>query len=78
MSSKIVPQDEVEVKCFVGWCHEAVFRDGLCWDHFIEEVNAKWDAQDAERQAALEGIGLVCGPALDGGWWGDPLEEVYR
>ena len=65
-----LPQKEQEVKqCADEWCHEDVFRDGLCFKHFAEEQTDLWDAQDAERQTALEGVGYVFGdPILDGGW----------
>ena len=66
MSEEIVSQDEVEVKCELEWCHEPVFREGLCWEHFCEEKIAEWDAQDAERRVSEQGVGYIFGdPVLD-------------
>jgi len=84
MDKNIVSQKEVEVKlareCCV--CHEPIFREGFCWEHFLEDKIAEWDAQDAEREICLEGVGYVFGdawdPALDGAWHGYPAEEVCR
>jgi hypothetical protein len=85
MSEKIVSQDEVEVKCTIEWCEEPVFREGLCWEHFLKEKLDEWDAQDAEattREANRESLNYVfgdgCEPALDGGWHGYSVEEVCR
>lgn len=71
MNEPIVAQEGTDVKpgyifgdppsegCSYDGCIEPVFRDsGLCWDHFIEEEDVKWDAQDAERETCLAGIGL--------------------
>jgi len=63
----IVPQDEGKVKCADEWCDEDVYRDGLCFEHFVEAETQAWDDQDAERQVALEGLGYV---------WGDSVGEV--
>jgi len=71
-----------EDECAVEWCHESVFRSGLCWNHLIEEKTALWDAQQAERETCLAGVGYLFrdkwDPALDLAWWGDPIEEVYH
>lgn len=53
-----IPQTGEVVKCIVEGCEEEVYRDGLCWEHFIAEKVAEWDAQDAERRICLEGVGL--------------------
>lgn len=77
MSENIVSQNNEEVKCTLEGCHEDEFRRGLCFRHFVEEETAEWDDRDAVRRTCLEGVGYVFGdPALDGGWWGDPVEEV--
>lgn len=83
MSQRIVPQVAEEVKlCSYDGCDEEIYREGLCWEHFLEEKLQEWDAQDAERRAALEGVGYVFGdtwdPALDGAWHGFPVKEVCR
>lgn len=62
MCDQIVPQDELDVKCADEHCGEDVFRDGpLCLNHFVEVETAAWDDHDAERQAALKGMGYVFG-----------------
>jgi len=55
--------------------HEPIFREGHCWEHFLKEKMDEWDAQDAERQTCLEGVGYVFGDSLDTGWL---AEEVCR
>jgi len=67
LHDRIVSQTDEEVKCTLEWCHEDVFRDGLCFDCFKAEQDMAWDDQDAERRAALEGVGYV---------FGDPVGEV--
>lgn len=62
MVSQIVPQNESQVKrCADEHCDEDVFRDDLCLDHLIAVDTAAWDDEDAERQAALEGMGYIFG-----------------
>jgi len=66
MSSITQDQTEVKQECELEWCHEEVYRQGLCWEHFCEEKNEEWDNQDAERQASEEGRGYIFGdPVLD-------------
>jgi len=68
MLDEIVPQKEEEVKqeCDIEWCHEEVFRQGLCWEHFCQEKIEEWDNQAAERLASEVGIGYIFGdPVLD-------------
>jgi len=57
MSVTSISQEEQEIKCGVEWCAEDAWRDGLCWFHFCEEKVAEWDAQDAERETCLAGVG---------------------
>jgi len=63
MLGKIVPQIEEEVKrdaeeCSVEWCHEYVFRDGLCLDHFVAGETAAWDDHtDEVTQAHAVSVG---------------------
>ena len=72
-----IPQIATEVKCFNEGCHEPVFREGLCWPHFIEDKEMEWDNQDAEREASQQGVGYIFGDhPLDGAWWGDDAREV--
>jgi hypothetical protein len=78
MSKQIVPQDEAEVKCDYDGCQEEVFREGLCWQHFMEEKLAEWNDQDAERETCLRGVGYVFGDPVDRTWYGCPIEEVCR
>jgi len=62
-----IPRSEEEVKCSYDGCEEEPFRQGLCFQHFLQE------------QAYLEGT--TCEwpePVLDGGWWGDLVEEVCQ
>jgi hypothetical protein len=70
-----VTQEEQKVKCDYDDCHEPIFREGHCWEHFLKEKMDEWDAQDAERQTCLEGVGYVFGDSLDTGWL---AEEVCR
>lgn len=57
MSEDIVARNETEVKCNLDFCEEPIFREGLCWEYFLEEKLAEWDAQDAERRVCLAGVG---------------------
>jgi len=57
MNEPIVSQVTVEVKCKLDFCEEPVFREGLCWEHFLKEKLADWDAQDAERQTCWAAVG---------------------
>lgn len=70
MTEQIVAQEGTKVKCSYEGCEEPVFREGICWAHFMEEKLAEWDAQDAERQACWAGVGR--------GWRGYPAGEVCR
>lgn len=54
-----------EKECADEYCGEVPFRQGLCFKHFVEAETAAWDDEDAERRAALEGMGYV---------FGDPVE----
>ena len=73
----IVAQEEQKVKCTLEWCDEDVFREGLCWPHFIEDKEMEWDNQDAERENCQQGVGYIFGDhPLDGAWWGDDAREV--
>lgn len=58
MLQQIIPQVEEEVKCSLEDCDEDVFRGGLCFDHFIEEELAAWNAwADEMEQAHLVSVG---------------------
>lgn len=59
MSTNIVAQSGDKVKCSLDECHEPAFRQGLCFDHFVEEETVLWDDQDAERQICLAGVGYI-------------------
>lgn len=62
MSKQIIPQVEPQVKlCADEYCSEDIFRDGLCFDHFIKVETRAWDDEDAEREMALECVGYVFG-----------------
>ena len=65
MSKQIIPQDDQEVKCSAESCSVIVFRDGLCFEHFVTEEIAEQGAQEVAAEIAL-----------NDGWWGYPLEEV--
>jgi hypothetical protein len=72
MSDTMIAQVETEVKqCELDWCHEPVFREGLCWYHFLEEVVDEWDAEEPE------GVDFIFGDAtLSDSWWGYDPKEV--
>lgn len=70
-----ITQEPAEVKCDYDGCDESIFRERLCWEHFLEEKMAEWDAQDAERQTALEGVGYIFGDTLNTDW---PVREACR
>ena len=58
--SQIVPQIESQVKlCASEWCDEDIFRDGLCFGHFVETATQMWDDEDAEREMILGTIGHI-------------------
>jgi len=59
MLEQIVPQVKQKVKCTSKYCGEVVFRNGLCFDHFIEVETQTWDDEDVEQQMVLGTIGHV-------------------
>ena len=76
-----IPQTDTEVKteheeCGYDDCHEPVFQEKLCWEHFCREKIAEWDAQSAERKACLEGVGYIFGDPVDRAWFGYAKEDL--
>jgi len=45
--------------CAAEGCHEDVFRQGLCFEHFVAEETAAWDDQVAERRMVLASVGRI-------------------
>jgi hypothetical protein len=71
MSEEIVSQEEQEVKqCDVEGCDEPVFREELCWEHFLQGVVGGWDAEEPEE------VDFIFGDPVDGAWFGYKPEEV--
>jgi len=65
----IVSQEATDVKldgyifgdpprCSYDGCEEDAYLYGFCFDHFVEEDTALWDAQQDERGTCLAGVGL--------------------
>lgn len=64
----MIPHNARNVKeCINKGCDEPIFRDGLCFDCFVEVGTAAWDDEDIEREMVLGTIGHVI-------FFGDPME----
>lgn len=49
--------DDHDNECSYDGCHEPVCLYRLCFDHLGEEEMTLWDAQQAERETCLVGVG---------------------